>query len=99
LLAIRNKVAIIGTGWSRVSRHSETNLSALTAEACSLALEDAGLSWDQVDGLATYPSTAGSGGDVEGIDSVGLGYFARTIADRGGATDPECGRSAPGRRL
>ena len=82
MLNIRNEVAVVGTGWSEVSRHSEKNLSQLVVQACGRALDDAGLTWDQVDGIATYPSTAGSGGSQEGVDSVGIAYFARTMGLR-----------------
>ncbi len=82
MLRIRNQVAVVGTGWSQVSRHSPSTLSELTVQACTRALEDAGLRWEQVDGISTYPSTAGAGGATEGIDSVGIAYFARTMGLR-----------------
>lgn len=73
------EVALAGAGWSTISRRSDRSLGALAVDACSAALADAGLSWQDVDGLATYPSTAGSGGQLQGVDAVSVEYVAQTM--------------------
>ena len=82
MYSIGGRVAVVGTGWSEISRRSNRTLAELTIEACSNAIEDAGLTWDQIDGLATYPSSAGAGGSIEGIDSLGIEYLAQTLGLR-----------------
>ena len=72
-------VGIVGAGWSLISRRADSCLAELVLSACGAALTDAGLEWSDVDGLATYPSTAGAGGSVEGIDTVGVEYIAQTL--------------------
>jgi len=44
------KVKIIGAGMTRLGRHLDRNLKSLAAEAIDLALRDAGLSKDQLEG-------------------------------------------------
>jgi acetyl-CoA acetyltransferase len=82
MYSIRRRVAVAGSGWSKISRRSNCTLADLTIEACTNAIEDAGLTWDHVDGLATYPSTAGAGGSIEGIDTLGVEYLAQTLGLR-----------------
>jgi acetyl-CoA acetyltransferase len=53
--------AITGIGQSDVGRRLERDPLALTIDACLAAIEDAGLTRDDIDGLATYP-----GGNVPG---------------------------------
>lgn len=78
----RNKVVVLGTAFSTVSRQPGAPLSALTVDACTKAIEASGLTWKDIDGIATYPSTAGSGGTVEGVDTVGVGYLAQLLGLR-----------------
>jgi len=47
--------AITGVGQSEVGRRLEVDPLALTADACLEAIEDAGLTRDDIDGLSTYP--------------------------------------------
>lgn len=70
-------VAAIATGWSPVARRSIRSIAGLTLSACEAALAQVGLTWKDVDGLATYPSTAGSGGNQPGVDMVGVELIAR----------------------
>ena len=48
----KGKTAIVGVGYSELTRHSEKPLGLLTLDACRAALDDAGVQPDQVDGLA-----------------------------------------------
>jgi acetyl-CoA acetyltransferase/uncharacterized OB-fold protein len=56
--------ALTGIGISEVGRRLMRPPLALTIEACRSALDDAGLTFDDIDGLSTYPgSTAGGMGE------------------------------------
>ncbi|HEX3707052.1 MAG TPA: OB-fold domain-containing protein [Mycobacteriales bacterium] len=61
-----SRVAITGVGMSQVGRRLMRPALELTIDAARAAVEDAGLTLDDVDGLATYPGGAGSGGFSEG---------------------------------
>jgi acetyl-CoA acetyltransferase len=72
------KVAITGLGQSKVARFQKRGGFGLTIDAVLAAIADAGLSVDDIDGLATYPGAdntdpgyvgAGAG---EVIDALGL---------------------------
>jgi acetyl-CoA acetyltransferase/uncharacterized OB-fold protein len=60
------KSAITGIGMSRLGRRLMVDPLSLTVEACRLAVEDAGLTFEDIDGLATYPGGSGPGGFAEG---------------------------------
>lgn len=49
------RAAISGIGQSQVGRRLNRDPLALTAEACLAAIEDAGLTREDIDGVATYP--------------------------------------------
>ena len=51
-------VCITGVGQSAVGRPLDRKPLALTADACLAAIADAGLTRDDIDGLATYPGGA-----------------------------------------
>ncbi|MCT7660606.1 thiolase C-terminal domain-containing protein [Mycobacterium deserti] len=55
--------AITGIGASRLGRRLMVSPLSLTIEACTAAVEDAGLTFDDIDGLSTYP----------GLDIAGMG--------------------------
>lgn len=57
------KSAITGIGMSRIGRRLMVPPLSLTIEACEAAVADAGLTFDDIDGLATYP----------GLDTAGMG--------------------------
>lgn len=59
-------VALTGVGQSRVGRRLMVDPVSLTVEAALAAVEDAGLSLDEIDGLSTYPGRTGSPGMSEG---------------------------------
>jgi acetyl-CoA acetyltransferase len=62
------QVAITGIGQSHVGRPSPHNALKLTIDACVQAIEDAGLTRADIDGLVTYP---GASGDPSGIGPIG----------------------------
>ncbi|MGV0733688.1 thiolase C-terminal domain-containing protein [Mycolicibacter sinensis] len=62
-----DKSAITGVGASRLGRRLMAAPLALTVEACQAAVADAGLSFDDIDGLSTYPSL-----DVAGMGEGGV---------------------------
>nr|WP_238994596.1 OB-fold domain-containing protein [Mycolicibacterium chubuense] len=57
------KSAITGIGASRLGRRLMVSPLSLTIEACQAAVADAGLTFDDIDGLSTYP----------GLDVAGMG--------------------------
>jgi acetyl-CoA acetyltransferase/uncharacterized OB-fold protein len=61
-----DRVAITGIGMSQVGRRLMRPALSLTVEACRRAVEDAGLTMADIDGLSTYPGGAVSGGITEG---------------------------------
>ena len=78
--SIRNKVAVIGVGYSDIERRSKRSIAALQLDALQAALKDAGIEAQDVDGLATYPESpvfGNPGGD--GIDVVSCGLAARML--------------------
>jgi acetyl-CoA acetyltransferase/uncharacterized OB-fold protein len=58
-----DKSAITGIGASRLGRRLMVPPLSLTIEACEAAIADAGLTFDDIDGLSTYP----------GLDIAGMG--------------------------
>nr|WP_240982120.1 OB-fold domain-containing protein [Streptomyces sp. S3(2020)] len=61
-----DKVALTGVGSSRLGRRLLVPPLSLTVEACEQAVADAGLTFDDIDGLATYPGAGPFGGFAEG---------------------------------
>ncbi|MBA4024926.1 MAG: 3-ketoacyl-CoA thiolase [Gordonia sp.] len=61
-----HRVAITGVGQSAVGRRLMVEPLSLTVDACLDAIDDAGLTLDDIDGLSTYPGSAGLGGMSEG---------------------------------
>jgi len=60
------QAALTGAGASRIGRRLMVPPLALTVEACEQAVADAGLTLDDIDGLATYPGAGPFGGFGEG---------------------------------
>jgi acetyl-CoA acetyltransferase len=67
-----DRVAITGLGMSQVGRRLMRQPLSLTVEACRAAVEDAGLTMDDIDGLSTYPGgmVAGTGMSEGGIPAL-----------------------------
>ncbi|GAB2960685.1 OB-fold domain-containing protein [Streptomyces pseudoechinosporeus] len=61
-----DKVAITGIGASELGRRLMIPPLSLTVRACERAIADAGLTLDDIDGLATYPGAGPFGGFAEG---------------------------------
>ena len=61
-----DEVALTGIGRSAIGRKLMRSPVSLAVEAVQRAVADAGLTLDDVDGLATYPGTAAEGGYAEG---------------------------------
>ena len=71
-----NQVAIVGVGHSKVGRKQERPLGALAVDASLKAIEDAGLSLSDIDGIASYPQTNGAGvGPEPGVSAVPLQWM------------------------
>ncbi len=54
VLPMSNQTAITGLGWTEFTRSSGTSVSVLVARACLMAIEDAGLGVDDIDGIVSY---------------------------------------------
>ena len=52
---IEQRTVISGVGQSEIGRRLFRDPLDLTLDACMAAIEDAGLTTDQIDGIATYP--------------------------------------------
>ena len=61
-MELRRQVVISGVGQSDVGRRLGRDPLDLTLDACLAAIEDAGLTRDDIDGLSTYPGNMGPGG-------------------------------------
>ncbi len=78
-MPIRNRVAIVGSAYSRIGRHLDAPLGALALEATASAVADAGLTLDDIDGISNYPNPSRlNAGNVDGVDLVTVNYLART---------------------
>ncbi|EUA30365.1 hypothetical protein I553_4622 [Mycobacterium xenopi 4042] len=53
-----DKVALTGIGMSDIGRRLMVPPLTLTMQACQAAIADAGLTFDDIDGLSTYPGGA-----------------------------------------
>jgi acetyl-CoA acetyltransferase len=73
--------AIVGSGFSDAERHSAAPLGGHVVQACLRAIDDSGLSLDDIDGLCNYPNPSRPVGAVtEGVDVAGVNYVATTLA-------------------
>ena len=61
-----DRVALTGVGMSAIGRRLMAQPLALTMDACASAVADAGLTFDDIDGLASYPGAGDMGGFGEG---------------------------------
>ena len=82
--ALERNTALTGIGQSDVGRRLNRDPMALTIDACLAAIEDAGLTRDDIDGLSTYPGpaiagaagfTAGGVTDVQDALRLNLNWF------------------------
>ena len=69
----RGKTAIVGIGYSDITRRPQKPLGLLAVDACRAAITDAGLEPRQIDGLTTYPESPFAGaGSRDGEDVVSV---------------------------
>jgi acetyl-CoA acetyltransferase len=66
---LERRACISGIGQSEVGRRLGRDPLGLTLEACLAAIDDAGLTRDRIDGLATYP---GAVGGAPGFSGAGI---------------------------
>src|SRR3984957_20157471 len=66
---LERRAIISGIGQSAVGRHLGRSDIDLTVEACLAAVADAGLTRNDIDGLATYPGMGAGGGGFAGPSS------------------------------
>jgi len=64
------RAVISGIGRSAMGRRLMLNPLSLTMDACQAAVADAGLTMDDIDGLSTYPGSAGMGMSEGGVTAV-----------------------------
>jgi acetyl-CoA acetyltransferase/uncharacterized OB-fold protein len=65
-----HRAVLSGIGRSRLGRRLMVDPLSLTMDACLAAVEDAGLSLDDIDGLSTYPGDAPVGMSEGGVSAV-----------------------------
>ncbi|MBW8482686.1 thiolase C-terminal domain-containing protein [Actinomadura parmotrematis] len=81
-----DRVALTGAGASEIGRRLMRPPLALTVEACAAAVADAGLTMDDIDGLATYPGAGPFGGFGEGgVTALEAALGLRPTWHNGGA--------------
>ena len=76
----KGKTAVVGVGFSKLSRTLEGTLGARCLEACANAVKDAGLELSDIDGIASYPEPPFRGaGSTDGRDMVSVNYIMRHL--------------------
>ncbi|HEX6518564.1 MAG TPA: thiolase family protein [Streptosporangiaceae bacterium] len=68
----RREVAVVGWAHSDLVTDGDFDIAGSCEWAINAALESAGVSADQVDGLATYPRPGFAGARVDGVNAVGV---------------------------
>ena len=75
-----NKVAIVGVGHSKLARGGDRPVGALAVDACLKAIEDAGLTLKDIDGISNWPATDGQGvGPVDGWTNAKLQWMVEGL--------------------
>jgi acetyl-CoA acetyltransferase len=75
-----SRTAIVGIGYSEITRRAQRPLGLLAVDACRAALDDAGLDPAHIDGLTTYPESPYAGaGNRDGIDVVSVMYLVNHL--------------------
>jgi acetyl-CoA acetyltransferase/uncharacterized OB-fold protein len=89
-----HRSAITGIGMSRLGRRLMIDPLRLTLDACRAAVADAGLTFNDIDGLATYPGGSNPAGFAEGgITAVEEALRLRPVWYSGGLEVPGPGGS------
>jgi acetyl-CoA acetyltransferase len=77
----KSRTAIVGIGYSEITRRPQKPLGLLAVDACRAAIADAGLEPSHIDGLATYPEMPFAGaGNRDGEDVVSVMYIVNHLA-------------------
>src|SRR5690349_12565933 len=76
----KGATAIVGIGYSEITRRPCKPLGLFAIDACRAAISDAGLRLDQIDGLTTYPESPFAGaGNRDGEDVVNVMYVVNHL--------------------
>jgi len=81
-------VVLSGVGQSKVGRRLMVDPLSLTMDACLAAIEDAGLSVSEIDGLSTYPGPGLGGMSEGGVTAVENALQIRPTWVNGGSETP-----------
>lgn len=69
----RRQAAIVGVGFTPTYRKTDRTLLSLAGEAASSAIEDAGLTWDDIDGYVGSPSAPNASAlHADGYDEISV---------------------------
>ena len=79
-LALKNKTAIVGVGYTPMVRSTEKRLSFVGVDAALAAIEDAGLTPADIDGYFGSPSAPNrSAVHIDGVDEVSAGLMVSAL--------------------
>jgi acetyl-CoA acetyltransferase/uncharacterized OB-fold protein len=88
-----HRSVLSGIGRSALGRRLMVDPLSLTIDACTAAVADAGLTFDDIDGLSTYPGPAGVGMSEGGVTAVEDALRLRPTWHNGGIELPGPGGS------
>ncbi len=88
-----HRAVLSGAGRSAIGRRLMVDPLSLTVDACMKAVADAGLTFDDIDGLSTYPGAGGMGMSEGGITAVEEALRLRPTWINGGGELPGPGGS------
>jgi acetyl-CoA acetyltransferase/uncharacterized OB-fold protein len=83
-----HRAVLSGIGRSALGRRLMVDPLSLTVDACLQAVEDAGLTLEDIDGLSTYPGGAGMGMSEGGVTAVEEALRIRPTWTNGGGDIP-----------
>jgi acetyl-CoA acetyltransferase/uncharacterized OB-fold protein len=88
-----HRAVLSGVGRSAIGRRLMRDPLSLTVDACKAAVADAGLTFDDIDGLSTYPGYAAMGMSEGGVSAVEEALRLRPTWTNGGGDLPGPGGS------
>jgi acetyl-CoA acetyltransferase/uncharacterized OB-fold protein len=88
-----HRAVLTGVGRSAIGRRLMVDPLSLAVDACLAAVDDAGLTLDDIDGLSTYPGAAGMGMSEGGVTAVEEALRLRPTWINGGMDLPGPGGS------
>ena len=83
---IKDKTAIVGLGWTAFTRNSGTTVDNLAAEACLMAIEDAGLAVGDIDGVVTFSQENDTISPRELAEMIGMPHCDFNFFHNGGGS-------------